>query len=186
MKEPKETPKKKRTYKSAESRARQLAGLSGVKIEDHVMGTGIQKVNGSGPFATVPEEVRKQIIEMYCQGMSVRAIEARTGLSKSTINEIKTYAIDENSHLRDKLFTINLRHTLQNVADHAIDRVDEVIEEMSARDLVIALGVVTDKLMQLDKGKNPDQVHQHVHLHAPSELSNAFMDAMKPKTIENE
>ena len=179
MKEP-----KKRTYKSAESRARQLAGLSGVKIEDHVMGTGIEKVNGAGPFASIPEEVRKQVIEMYCQGMSIRAIEARTGLSKSTINELKTHAIDADSHLRDKLFNINLRQKLQSVVDHAIDRVEDVIDEMSAKDLVITLGVATDKLLQLDKGRNPDQIHQHVHLHGTSELADMFMAAQKPK-IEN-
>ena len=176
-------PKKKRQYRSAESRARQLAGLSGVKIEDHVMGTGIEKVNGAGAFASVPEPVRKQIIEMYCQGISVRALETRTGLSKSTINDIKVHAIDENSHLRDKLFTINLRQKLQNVVDHAVDRVDDMLDEMSPKDVVVALGVAADKLLQLDRGKTPDQVHQHLHLHGVAEIADEIMMAKKPKQI---
>jgi len=177
-------PKKKRTYKSAESRARQLSGLSGVKIEDHVMGTGIEKVNGAGPFASVPEHLQKQIIEMYCQGMSVRAIEERTGISKATVNEIKTHAIDRDSHLRDKLFNINLRNKLQTVVDRAVDRVDELMDEMSPRDAVIALGVAADKLMAMDRGRSPDQIHNHIHMTAPAELSQEIFLAMRPKVIE--
>ena len=145
------------------------------------MGTGIEKINGNGLFASVPEDAQKQIIEMYCQGMSVRAIEQKTGFSKSTINEVKIHAIDRDSHLRDKLFNINLRQKLQTVVDHAVDRVDDMLDDMSAKDVVIAFGVAADKLMALDKGKSPDQIHQHLHLHTQAELTDDIVNAMKPR-----
>jgi hypothetical protein len=174
-------PKKKREYKSPESRARQLAGLSGVVIEDHVPDTQIVKVNGEGLFATIPVDVRKQIIEMYCQGMSVRAIERKTGISKSTINDIKIHAIDEDSNLREKLFNLNLRQRLQSVVDGTLTRIEGLVDEMSAKDVVVAFGIAADKLMQLDKGKNPDQIHNHIHFHPTEEIANDMMNAMKPK-----
>jgi hypothetical protein len=173
--------KKERKYKSPESRARQLAALSGVKVEKHVPGVEIQKTNGQGAFASVPEDVRRQIIEMYCQGMSVRAIEARTGISKSTINDIKTYAIDESSHMRDQMFNVSIKQKLQKIVDASVDRVDELIPEMAAKDVVLAMGIAMDKLVAMEKNKGPETLHQHLHLHAPAELNSALMNAMKPK-----
>ena len=50
-----EAPKRKKrnaVYRSPESRARQLAGLSGVKIEKHVPGVVMEKVNGQGALTS--------------------------------------------------------------------------------------------------------------------------------------
>jgi hypothetical protein len=99
MKENKPKPKKK-VYKSPEARARQLAGLANVRIEDYVMGTDVQKVNGLGRMASVSEDMRKQVIDLYCQGLSVRAIEERTGISKSVVHEIKTACDGKQAMLR--------------------------------------------------------------------------------------
>lgn len=174
-------PKKKRQYKSAESRARQLAGLSSVRISDHVVGADhIQKVNGKGPLASVTPEQKKQIIELYCQGYSCRAIEEKTGISKQTVDDIKRHALDHDSQFRDKLFAINLRGKLQHAVEGVTDRVIELIPEMAPKDAALTLGIAFDKLQALDRNKQPDTLHQHVHLHAPSELSAAFMNAMKP------
>jgi hypothetical protein len=184
---PKEKPKKKKVYRSPESRARQLAGLSGVKISDHVMGCDhIQKVNAGGALASVSEEQKKQIIEMYCKGMSLRAIQESTGLGKDTINGVKQSMLDHDSQFRNTMFKVSLREKLQQVVEGAADRVNELMPEMSAKDSVLALGISIDKLMAMDRNSGPDTLHQHVHLHAPAELNNAFMDAMKPKIIENE
>jgi hypothetical protein len=178
MKKPK--PKRKQTYRSPESRARQLAGLSGVRIEDHVMGTGIQKINGAGPLASVSEDVRKQIIELYCKGMSLRAIEEITGLSRQVCMEVKQTALDHDSQFRNAMFKVNLRGKLQSVVESAADRVAELMPEMSAKDSVLALGIAFDKVMSMDKNNGPDTLHQHIHMHAPAELNNAFMAALKP------
>lgn len=184
---PKKEPKKKKQYRSPESRARQLAGLAGVKISDHVMGCDhIQKVNAGGALASVSEDQKKQIIEMYCKGMSLRAIQEATGLGKDTINSVKQSMLDHDSQFRNAMFKINLREKLQQVVEGAADRVNELMPEMSAKDSVLALGISMDKLMALDRNSGPDTLHQHVHLHAPAELNNAFMAAMQPKTIENE
>jgi hypothetical protein len=183
-----EEQKKKRNYKSPESRARQLAALSGVKVQDFVPGVEIQKTNGQGAFASVPDDLRRQIIDMYCQGMSVRAIEARTGISKSTINDIKTYAIDESSHMRDQLFNVSIKQKLQKIVDASVDRVDELIPEMSAKDVVLAMGVAVDKLAAMEKNKGPESFHQHLHVHTIADVDSAMATAMKPKqdTIEHE
>lgn len=174
--------KKVKKYRSAESRARQLSGLNGVKVSDHVIGFDhIEKVNGKGAFASVPEDTRKQIIEMYCKGMSVRAIEAATGVCKSTVDDIKRSALDHDSQFRNAMFKVNLREKLQNVVDGAADRVADLLPEMSAKDSVLALAITFDKLQALEKTNGPETLHQHVHLHAPTELNNAFMNAMTPK-----
>jgi hypothetical protein len=180
MKENKPKPKKK-VYKSPETRARQLAGLAGVRIEDYVMGTDVEKVNGLGRMASVSEDMRKQVIELYCQGLSVRAIEERTGISKSVVHEIKTTGLDHDSQFREKMYAAGLKEKLQRVADGAADRVIELMPEMSAKDSVLALGIATDKLAAMDRNRSVDSLHQHVHVHTTAEVGDAFMQAMKPK-----
>ena len=178
---PEKKPAKKKVYKSAESRARQLAGLANVRIEDHVMGTNMEKVNGLGRMASVSDDMKKQVIELYCQGLSVRAIEERTGISKSVVHEIKTSGLDHDSQFREKMYAASLKEKLQKVADGAADRVIELMPEMSAKDSVLALGIATDKLATMDRTKSVDSLHQHVHVHTTAEVGDAFMQAMKPK-----
>jgi transposase len=172
---------KKRVYKSPESRARQLAGLAGVRIEDHVMGVQVEKVNGQGYLASVSDDLRKQVIELYCQGYSVRAIEEKTGVSKSVVQEIKTHGLDHDSQFREKMYQASLKQKLQQVAAGAADRVIELMPEMSAKDSVLAMGIATDKLAALEKNRGPESLHQHVHVHTTAEVGDAFMQAMKPK-----
>lgn len=173
--------KKKRQYRSPESRARQLAGLSNVRIEDHVMGVQIEKVVGQGAFATVPEEKKKEIIEMYCKGMSCRAIQEITGYGRQTIDDIKRYAMDHDSQFRGQMFRNSVREKLQNVVEGTADRLADLVPEMSAKDSAVALGIAFDKLQALDRTSSPEQLHQHIHMHAPAELNSAFLAAMQPK-----
>ena len=183
MQKPQKKTRKKREYRSAESRARQLAGLQGVRISDHVMGVEhIQKINGGGALASVTDDQKKQVIDMYCKGMSLRAIEAATGISKDTCASIKQTQLDMDSGFRNTMFKLGLREKLQNVVEGAADRVNELMPDMSAKDSVLALGITLDKLLALEKNNGPDTLHQHVHLHAPAELNDAFMAAMSPKT----
>jgi hypothetical protein len=172
---------KKRVYKSPESRARQLAGLAGVRIEDHVMGVQVEKVNGQGYLASVSDDLRKQVIELYCQGYSVRAIEEKTGVSKSVVQEIKTHGLDHDSQFREKMYQASLKQKLQQVAAGAADRVIELMPEMGAKDSVLAMGIAVDKLAALEKNRGPESLHQHVHVHTTAEVGDAFMAAMKPK-----
>lgn len=176
-----EKKKKKRVYRSPESRARQLAGLANVRVEDYVMGVEVEKVNGKGLLAGVSDDLRKQVIELYCQGLSVRAIEERTGVSKSVAHQIKQYGLDHDSQFREKIRQISLREKLHHVADLSADRVVELMPEMSAKDSILALGIATDKLMALERNKGADTLHQHVHVHTTAEVGDAFMQAMKPK-----
>ena len=175
----KKKPTKKRQYRSPESRARQLAGLSGVRVEDHVMGVQVEKVNGKGLFATIPEEKRKEIIDMYCKGMSCRAIQEATGIGRQTIDDIKRYALDHDSQFRNTMFRNSMREKLQTVVEGSADRLTELMPEMSAKDSAIALGIAFDKLQALDKNSGPETLHQHIHMHAPAELNSAFMAAMQ-------
>lgn len=182
----KKKPEKKKQYRSAESRARQLAGLNGVKISDYVHGCDhIQKVNGKGAFASISEEQRKQIIELYCQGYSLRAIEEKTGFGRQTLDDVKRYALDHDSQFRNQMFQQSLKAKLQTVVEGAADRVTELMPEMSAKDSVLALGIAFDKLQSLDKGKGTETLHQHVHLHTSTQVTDDFMSAMKEKQIIN-
>lgn len=182
----KKKPKRVQKYRSPESRARQLAGLRGVKIEDHVMGTNIQKINNQGVFASVPEEKRKEIFDMYCQGLSCRAIEEKTGISRQTIDDIKRHYLDHDSQFREIMFKQKIREKLQMVAELTADRVLELAPELQGRDAVLAMGTAVDKLIEMDRGKTSDVTHQHLHMHAPADISSAFLEAMKAKkTIEN-
>lgn len=181
-----ESPKKKKkpVYRSPESRARQLAGLSGVKIENHVQlepGVVIEKVNGKGMLASIPEESRKLVIDLYCQGNNLAAIEERTGLTKGTITMIRDHALDHDSQFRDTMYHQSLKQKMQRVVAGAADRVSELMPEMSAKDAVLALGISTDKLLALERNKGPESLHQHVHVHTTAEVGDAFMQAMKPK-----
>jgi len=179
----KDPPKKKKVYRSPESRARQLAGLNCVRIEDHVMGVDIEKVNGKGQFATLSEDKRKEIIDMYCKGMSCRAIEEATGIGRQTIDDIKRYALDHDSQFRNAMFKVNMRQKLQTVVEDSTDRLAELMPEMGAKDAALTLGITFDKLMALDRNAGPETLHQHIHMHAPAELNNAFLSAMQPKEV---
>ena len=172
---------KKRVYKSAESRARQLAGLANVRIENHVMGVQIEKVNGKGYLASTTEEQRKLVIDLYCQGNTLDAIVKKTNLSKTVVHAIKTHSLDHDSQFREKMFQASLRSKLQHVASGAADRVIELMPEMSAKDSILAMGIAADKLASLDRNKGPESLHQHVHVHTTAEVGDAFMAAMKPK-----
>lgn len=177
-------PKKKKPikYRSPESRARQLAGLSGVKIEDHVPGVQMEKLNGKGVFAGVSEEQRKQILEMFCNGMSCRAIGERMGLGRQTVDDIKNYYLDNDSQFRTTFFQTSVRNKLQTVIDGAADRLIELKDEMSAKDAAITLGIAIDKYTSLQKNKGPEQLHQHVHIHGVSEIGDAIKMALNKPT----
>ena len=80
-----ETPKRKKrnaVYRSPESRARQLAGLSGVKIEKHVPGVIQEKVNGQGALAGIPPEIQKKVLDLFVTGQHSRAIAMQLGISE--------------------------------------------------------------------------------------------------------
>lgn len=173
--------KKKRVYKSAESRARQLAGLANVKIEDYVVGVKVEKINGKGLFAGVSEEQRKQILELYCQGHGSPYIADKVGVSYNTVNEVRQYFLDYDSQFRTAYFSANLKAKMQGLIEGAASRVSELLPEMNARDSTLALGVVLDKYVELEKqaAKVPEQLHQHVHLHGNSEIADQFMQALK-------
>lgn len=175
---------KRKHYKSPETRARQLAGLKGVRIQDHVPGVDIPKVEGMGLCASVPEETQKRVIELFCQGWTDRAIAKELNLSVFTTHNIRQHRLDEDSQFREKMFKLNFAQKMQAVAEGAADRVIELMPEMSAKDSVLALGIATDKLLALERNKSPDQLHQHVHLHATSDVRDAFMAAMKPKEVQ--
>lgn len=171
---------KKRVYKSAETRARQLAGLANVKIEDYVHGVTIEKTNGKGLFAGVTEENRKKIMELYCQGHGCRYIAEQVGVSYNTVNEIKMHYLDYDSQFRNAYFSANLKAKMQGLIEGAASRVSELLPEMNARDSTLALGVVLDKYIELEREKKaPEQLHQHVHLHANSEIADQFMQALR-------
>jgi hypothetical protein len=173
--------KKKRVYKSAETRARQLAGLANVKIEDYVHGVTIEKTNGKGLFAGVTEENRKKILELYCQGHGSRYIAEQVGVSYNTVNEVKLHYLDYDSQFRNSFFAANLKAKMQGLIEGAASRVEQLLPEMNARDSTLALGVVMDKYIELEreKAKVPEQLHQHVHLHANSEIADQFMQALR-------
>lgn len=173
--------KKKRQYKSAETRARQLAGLANVKIEDHVMGVQVEKINGKGLFAGVSEDQRKQILELYCQGHGSPFIADKVGVSYNTVNEVRQYFLDYDSQFRNAYFTANLKNKMQVLIDGAMQRVEDTLSEMAPKDAVLTLGITLDKYMALEKSKSPEQLHQHVHLHGNTEISDQFMQALKPK-----
>lgn len=181
----KQKPKKK-VYKSAESRARQLAGLRHVKISDHVVGADhIEKVVDKGLLSSFTEDQKKLVIDLYCQGLTLPAIAERTGISMTVCHTIKTSALDHDSQFRDKMRHLSLKDKLYAVVDGAADRVSALMPEMSAKDAVLALGIAADKLANLDKQRGPESLHQHVHVHTTAEVGDAFMAAMKPKTTKN-
>ena len=151
MKKPKRKTKSKRVYKSPESRARQLAGLAGVRIEDHVMGVTLEKLNGKGLCASVDEETQKRVVELFCQGWTDRAIAKELNLSVFTTHNVRSNRIDSDSAFREKMFKMSFRQKMQQVADGAADRVVELLPEMSAKDSVLALGIATDKLLALER-----------------------------------
>lgn len=177
--------KKKRVYKSAETRARQLAGLSGVRIEDHVMGVEIEKINGKGDWASVSEDTRKEILEMYCSGHTITAIAEKLKLSKTIVGDVKLRALDTDTQFANAMFKVNIRQKLQHAVEHSVDRITELMPEMEARDATLALSKSMEILMNMDKEKVPDVTNNmNLHIHA-SELQSQFLAAMteKPKTI---
>ena len=176
----------KRTYKSPESRARQLAGLSGVKVEKHVPGVVQEKVNGQGALSAIPPEIQKKVLELFISGQHGRAIAMQLGIDRRTVDEIKIAALDMDSQFRNAYFSTNLKAKLQSVIDGAAQRVMELMPEMSAKDAVLALGITLDKYAALEKNRVPDQLHQHVHLHTNNDISAAFMAALKPPKAQDD
>lgn len=187
MPPPNKKPAKKRVYKSAETRARQLAGLAGVRIADHVMGADhIQKVNGQGNWASVSEETRKQILELYSSGYTIVAIAEKLGLSKTVVGDVKLRALDTDTQFANAMFKVNIRQKLQRSAETSADRIAELMPEMEARDAILAMSKSMEILLEMDKDKAPEINNtMNLHIHA-SDLQAQFMAAMadQPKTID--
>lgn len=182
----KKPPAKKRVYKSAESRARQLAGLSGVRIEDHVVGVQMEKINGKGDWASVSEDARKQILELYSSGHTITAIAEKLKLSKTVVGDVKLRALDTDTQFANAMFKVNIRQKLQHAAESSVDRIAELLPEMEGRDATLALAKSMEILMAMDKEKTPDVTNtMNLHIHA-GELQSQFLAAMteKPKTID--
>jgi len=173
----KKQPKPKK-YKSAETRARQLAGLSGVRIEDHVEGCGhIEKINGRGDWASVSEEQRKQILDLYCAGNTITAIAEKLNISKTVVGDVKLRALDTDTQFANAMFKVNIRKKLQNVAELSADKVAELIPEMNARDATLALAKSIEALGQMEAVKMPDIQVNSFHFH-PSDIQRQFLEAM--------
>lgn len=181
-------PIKKKVYKSAESRARQLAGLNGVKISDHVHGCEhIEKINGKGLWASVTEEQRKRILQLYCEGKGIVQIAETMGLSKTVVGDVKLRALDEDTQFANDMFKINFRKKLQRTATSALDRVEDLMPEMGARDAVLAFDKAAQLLIEMDANTKPDIGSVNLHLHSSdADLANQFLAAMgeQPKAIE--
>jgi hypothetical protein len=169
---------KPKKYRSPESRARQLAGLSGVRISDHVEGCDhVQKINGKGDWASVSEEQRKQILELYSKGQTITAIAERLNLSKTVVGDVKLRALDTDTQFANAMFRVNIRQKLQNVAELSADKVSELIPEMNARDATLALSKAMEALGQMEADKMPDIQVNNFHLHA-SDIQRQFLAAM--------
>lgn len=171
---------KKKVYKSPESRARQLAGLSGVRISDHVHGCEhIEKVNGKGLWASVSEEQRKQILKLYCEGKSIPTIAEMMGLSKTVVGDVKLRALDEDTQFADSMFKLNFRRKLQQTASSALERVEELMPEMEARDAVLAFDKAANILMEMEAQQKPEIGSVNLHLHSSdNDLASQFLAAM--------
>lgn len=182
----KEKPKPKR-YRSPESRARQLAGLANVRIEDHVMGVSMEKINGKGNWASVSEDQRKEILKLYTQGHTIVAIAEKMNLSKTVVGDVKLRALDTDTEFADAMFKVNIRHKLHKAAESSLDRVQDLIPTMSGRDATLAMEKTFELVMALDKEKKPEVNSINLHLHAnDSKLQSELLSAMgeKPKTID--
>lgn len=184
----KQNPKPKKKYKSAESRARQLSGLTHVKISDHVHGCDhIQKIDGKGLWASVSEEQRKRILQLYCEGKTITSIAETMGLSKTVVGDVKLRALDEDTQFANDMFKINFRKKLQQTASSALDRVDELMPEMEARDAVLAFDKAAQLLLEMEAQQKPDIGSVNLHLHSSdADLANQFLAAMgeQPRAIE--
>jgi hypothetical protein len=178
---------KPKQYRSPESKARQLAGLSGVRIEDHVEGCGhIEKINGKGDWASVSEEQRKQILDLYCAGNTITAIAEKLNLSKTVVGDVKLRALDTDTQFASAMFKVNIRKKLQNVAELSADKITELMPEMNARDATLALSKSIEALSQMESVKMPDIQVTNLHLHA-SDIQRQFLEAMgeaEQKTID--
>lgn len=184
----KQNPKPKKKYKSAESRARQLSGLTHVKISDHVHGCDhIQKIDGKGLWASVSEEQRKRILQLYCEGKTITSIAETMGLSKTVVGDVKLRALDEDTQFANDMFKINFRKKLQQTASSALERVDELMPEMEARDAVLAFDKAAQLLLEMEAQQKPDIGSVNLHLHSSdADLANQFLAAMgeQPRAIE--
>lgn len=177
---PKKPAAKKKVYKSPESRARQLAGLAGVRISDHVHGCEhIEKVNGKGLWASVSEEQRKQILKLYCEGKTITGIAETMGLSKTVVGDVKLRALDEDTQFANDMFKLNFRRKLQQTASSALERVEELMPEMEARDAVLAFDKAANILMEMEAQQKPEIGSVNLHLHSSdNDLASQFLAAM--------
>lgn len=174
-------PKKPRNI-TPEARARQLAGLSGVKLEKHVPGTTVQKVNGKGTLASVSDDVRKEICDLYCQGFSVAAISEKVKLSSETVETVKSLTMERDTSFREVMHKHSLKEKMRVMVHGVTDRIMEELPTMTSRDLVLCLGIAVDKLNTLEaKHVGVEQLHQHVHLDMPNEIAQKMLEGMKPK-----
>ncbi len=182
----KEKPKPKR-YKSAETRARQLAGLANVRIEDHVMGVSMEKINGKGNWASVSEDQRKEILKLYTQGQTIVAIAEKLNLSKTVVGDVKLRALDTDTEFADAMFKVNIRQKLHKAAESSLDRVVDLIPEMSSRDATLAMEKTFDLVFALDKEKKPEVNSINLHLHTgDADLQSKFLSAMGETKSESE
>jgi hypothetical protein len=154
-----------RIYKSPESRARQLAGLSGVKIKDHVPECAdMEKINGKGTLAGVSEDVRKDVIEQLLAGVGMVAIGKKHQIGTYTVQVIRDAYIDENSGFRHAMFKETAKEKFRKIVELATDRMVEVAPEMSAKDATFAATIAMENLLKLERDVVPNTVNNTVNI----------------------
>lgn len=165
---------------SAEARARQLAGLSGVNVAKHT-GIEIEKINCKGPGAAIPLDKQKEIMDLYAAGNTEKSIAAQTGLGLQTIQEFRIAKVDEDSQFRSIVHKQSMRQKLQTIAEGTASKLIELLDEMTPKDAMFALNIVSERLEKMDANKGVETLHQHLHIHSPQDINSFFEKALKPK-----
>ena len=126
------------------------------------------------------------VCKLYLEGHIIRHIAATVNLSEDTVYNIKSYAMDTDPAFRETMHKQNMRERLRTMVSRSVERLDELMPEMSAKDAALAMGIGFDKLAALDRNNQPETLHQHVHLHGPNDIAKGLLDAMKPKHNDKE
>jgi transposase-like protein len=131
----------------------------------------------------VSEEQRKRILQLYCEGKTITSIAETMGLSKTVVGDVKLRALDEDTQFANDMFKLNFRRKLQQTASSALERVEELMPEMEARDAVLAFDKAANILMEMEAQQKPEIGSVNLHLHSSdNDLAGQFLAAMgEPK-----
>lgn len=99
--------------------------------------------------ALIPEETRRKVIELLAKGGGINDTTEKVGINKRTLMAIRDQEIRDNPTFATAYYNTRTPARLLHLANQAMERMTEEIENVPMGVLPVVMGVALDKYMAM-------------------------------------